>query len=125
MQDLAEVSHGDDSRRRPLHREVAQHSAQQANAVCSQRSLPKLIYDAQRPAHKYKIICTCSSGTAGQFMHNMRPAAILSLLCARQHFLDRLLVPKTSQTAAAGRYINILYRCDLYNCAATSQQVTR
>lgn len=45
------MSNGNDSRRRPLRCEVAERGAQQADAVCSQRSLSKLIDDAQRPAH--------------------------------------------------------------------------
>ena len=50
VEDLAEVGAGDELAGRPLRCEVAQHSAQQADAVRAQRPLPKLIYDAQRPA---------------------------------------------------------------------------
>ena len=50
VQDLAEVCAGDELAGGLLRSEVAQRSAQQADAVRAQRPLPKLIDDAQRPA---------------------------------------------------------------------------
>ncbi len=50
VQDLAKVRAGDELAGGLLRCEVAQRSAQQAHAIGTQRPLPKLINDAQRPA---------------------------------------------------------------------------
>lgn len=57
VKDLTEVCAGNELAGGLLRCKVAQPSAQQANAVRAQRSLPKLIYDAQRPGP------WCCSGT--------------------------------------------------------------
>lgn len=53
IKDLAEVGAGNELAGGLLRREVAQRSAQQAHTVRAQRSLPKLVYDAQRPALRF------------------------------------------------------------------------
>ena len=50
VENLAEVGAGDELAGGLLRCKVAQRSAQQAHAIGTQRPLPKLINDAQRPA---------------------------------------------------------------------------
>lgn len=50
LQHLAEVGAGDDLGRLSAAGKLTQGGAEQADAVCGQRSLPKLVDDAQRPA---------------------------------------------------------------------------